>query len=594
MRWCMMVVMVTSLVALAQSHPVPQNADTKALHALFDAEWDYSMQQSPENASELGDRRWNDRWSDESLVAYARRYAHNREVLADLKKMNRANLNAADQLDYDLFQKNYERAVEGYKFRQFLIPLNQRGGIQTQDELADSLRFETKKDYQDWITRMRAFPVLMDQTIALMREGIKERMVHPKVIMQRLPAQIDKQIVSDPTQSGFYKPFQHFSAEISPADQQELSQEARQAIEQQVVSAYKKFKEFFVNEYLPACFDQVGIWQVPHGDELYAYDVRRYTTTDLTPDQVHEIGLKEVARIRAEMDRVMQQTGFKGTREEFFKFLRTDPQFYYKSPDDLFEAYKAMAKTIDPNLVRVFRTLPREPYGVEAIPAVAAPDTTAAYYRPGAADGSRAGTYFVNLYKPETRPKWEMLVLTLHESVPGHHLQIARAHELGEMPKFRRFAGYTAFIEGWGLYAESLGDDMGLYTDAYAKFGELTYQMWRAVRLVVDTGIHAKHWTRDQAIKYFMDNAPKAELDIVNEIDRYIAWPGQALAYKIGELKIHELRTRAHDQLGEKFDLRAFHDVVLGSGPLPLDILERNVNEWIAEQKNGAATQTAN
>jgi uncharacterized protein (DUF885 family) len=593
-RWCIMVMMVTSLVALAQSHPVAQSADAKALHTLFNAEWDYSMQQSPEGASELGDRRWNDRWSDESLVAYARRYAHNREVLAELKKINRSSLNSADQLNYDLFQKNYERAVEGYKFRQFLIPLNQRGGIQTQDELADSLRFETKKDYQDWIARMRSFPVLMDQTIDLMREGIKERMVHPKVIMQRLPAQIDKQIVSDPAQSGFYKPFEHFSSEIPAADQQQLSQEARHAIEQQVVPAYKKFKEFFAKEYLPACFDQVGIWQVPHGDELYAYDVRRYTTTDLTPDQVHEIGLKEVARIRAEMDRVMQQTGFKGTREEFFKFLRTDPQFYYKSPDDLFEAYKAMAKTIDPNLVKVFRTLPREPYGVEAIPAVAAPDTTAAYYRPGAADGSRAGTYFVNLYKPETRPKWEMLVLTLHESVPGHHLQIARAHELGQMPKFRRFGGYTAFIEGWGLYAESLGDDMGLYTDPYAKFGELTYQMWRAVRLVVDTGIHAKHWTRDQAIKYFMDNAPKAELDIVNEIDRYIAWPGQALAYKIGELKIHVLRTRAQEQLGEKFDLRAFHDVVLGSGPLPLDILERNVNDWITEQKNGAATSSAN
>ncbi|HEU5412851.1 MAG TPA: DUF885 domain-containing protein [Candidatus Angelobacter sp.] len=594
MRWCIMVMMVTSLVALAQSHPAAQSADTKNLHALFATEWDYSMQQSPEGASELGDRRWNDRWSDESLVAYARRYAHNREVLAELKKINRGNLNSADQLNYDLFQKNYERAVEGYKFRQFLIPLNQRGGIQTQDELADSLRFETKKDYQDWIARMRSFPVLMDQTIDLMREGIKERMVHPKVIMERLPAQIDKQIVSDPAQSGFYKPFEHFSSEISAADQQQLAQEAGHAIEQQVVPAYKKFKEFFVKEYLPACFDRVGIWQVPHGDELYAYDVRRYTTTDLTPDQVHEIGLKEVARIRAEMDRVMQQTGFKGTREEFFKFLRTDPQFYYKSPDDLFEAYKAMAKTIDPNLVKVFRTLPREPYGVEAIPAVAAPDTTAAYYRPGAADGSRAGTYFVNLYKPETRPKWEMLVLTLHESVPGHHLQIARAHELGQMPKFRRFGGYTAFTEGWGLYAESLGDDMGLYTDPYAKFGELTYQMWRAVRLVVDTGIHAKHWTRDQAIKYFMDNAPKAELDIVNEIDRYIAWPGQALAYKIGELKIHELRTRAQEQLGEKFDLRAFHDVVLGSGPLPLDILELNVNDWITEQKNGAASTSAN
>ena len=594
MRWCILVFMLLSIFAAGQTHATPQAAPVKALHALFDAEWDYRMQQSPEEASELGDRRWNDRWSDNSLEAYACRHEHAKEVLAKLAQIDRGTLPAAEQLNYDLFQKNYERAIEGYKFHRFLIPLNQRGGIQTQDELADSLRFQTIKDYEDWIARMRAFPVLMDQTIALMREGIKERMVHPKVIMERLPAQIEKQIVSDPTQSGFYKPFEHFAPGISASDRQRLDQEARQAIEQGVVPSYRKFKEFFVKEYLPACFDQVGVWQVPHGDELYAYEVRQYTTTDLTPEQVHEIGLKEVARIRAEMDRIMQQTGFKGTRDEFFKFLRTDPQFFYKSPDDLFEAYKATAKTVDPNLVKIFRTLPREPYGVEPIPDVAAPDTTAAYYRPGAADGSRAGTYFVNLYKPETRPKWEMLVLTLHESVPGHHLQIARAHELGEMPKFRRFAGYTAFIEGWGLYAESLGEDMGLYTDPYAKFGELTYQMWRAVRLVVDTGIHAKHWTRDQAIKYFMENAPKAELDIVNEIDRYIAWPGQALAYKIGELKIKELRTRAHDELGPKFDLKAFHDVVLSSGPLPLDILDRNVNAWIGEQKKGTENRSGN
>jgi len=561
----------------------------KALHELFAAEWDYRMQQEPDFASELGDRRWNDRWPDDSLEAFAHRHQHDQDVLAHLAKIDRNGLSPADQLNYDLFKRNYEDRVEGYKFQPFLLRMNQRGGIQTTDELADSLRFQTLKDYQDWIARLRSFPTMMDQNIAILRLGIQKRVVHPKVIMQRIPAQIDKQIVSDPTQSGFYKPFLHFSKEISAADQERLRQEARQAVEQQIVPAFKKFKEFFVGEYLPACFDQVGVWQTPDGAERYAYEVRHFTTTNATPEEVHQIGLKEVARIRAEMDKILVQTGFKGTREEFFKFLRTDPQFFYKTPDDLFEAYKALAKTVDPNLVKVFRTLPREPYGVEAIPAVAAPDTTAAYYRAGAADGSRAGTYFVNLYKPETRPKWEMTALTLHESVPGHHLQIARAHELGEQPMFRRFGEYTAFVEGWGLYAESLGEDMGLYDDPYSKFGQLTYQMWRAVRLVVDTGMHSKHWTRDRAIQYFMDNAPKAELDIVNEIDRYIAWPGQALAYKMGELKIQELRARARQELGAKFDLKEFHDVVLGSGALPLNILEQKMDGWIAEKKKHAS-----
>jgi len=473
------------------------------------------------------------------------------------------------------------------------MTFNQREGPQTSDDLGNSLRFETVKDYEDWLARLRAVPTAMEQFTALLREGIKERMVHPRVIMERIPAQIDKQIVSDPTQSGFYKPFKSFPPAISEADQQRLQLDARKAVEQQVVPAFTKFKQFFVSEYLPACYDQVGAWQLPHGGELYAQMIRHYTTTNMTPEEVHQTGLKEVARINGEMDRVMQQTGFKGSRDEFFKFLRTDAQFFYKTPDELFEAYKALAKTVDPNLVKVFRTLPREPYGVEAIPSAFAPDTTAAYYRPGAADGSRAGTYFVNLYKPDARPKWEMTALTLHESVPGHHLQIARAHELGEMPKFRRYGEYTAYVEGWGLYAESLGEDMGLYGDPYSKFGQLSYEMWRAVRLVVDTGIHVKHWTREQAIKYFMENCPKHELDITNEIDRYIAWPGQALAYKLGELKIKELRGRAKEKLGAKFDLKEFHDVVLGAGPLPLDILERNVDEWIAKSAVGSGANAA-
>ena len=587
MRWCLGWFVFCAVFAGAQAS-APQSSAGKALHALFAAEWEYTMHENPERASSLGDRRFNDRWTDMSLSAIEWRNGHARDTLAMLARIDRNKLTAADQLNYDLFRKQYETRVEGFRFHRFLVPLNQRDGIQTSDQLADDIRFETVKDYEDWIARLRAFPRHMDETIALMRQGIAEHMVHPKVIMQRLPAQIDKQIVGDPAQSPFYKPFRHFPSAIPAAEQQRLTAAAKQAIEQNILPSFRKFRQFFVDEYLPACFDQVGAWQLPHGDEYYAYEVRRYTTTNQTPEQVHQTGLREVARIRNEMQKVMEQTGFKGTREEFFHFLRTDPQFFYKTPAELLDGYKVVAKTIDPNLVKVFRTLPRQPYGVEPIPAVAAPDTTTAYYRNGAPDGSRPGFFAVNLYKPETRPKWEMMALTLHEAVPGHHLQIARAQELGELPRFRRFGSYTAFVEGWALYAESLGEDMGLYTDPYSKFGQLTYEMWRAVRLVIDTGMHAKHWTREQAIQYFMENAPKQELDIVNEVDRYIAWPGQALAYKTGELKIKELRARAHQELGAKFDLKEFHDVVLGSGAVPLDILERKVNEWIAAKKHPA------
>jgi uncharacterized protein (DUF885 family) len=568
------------------------NAATQALHQLFDAEWDYTMQENPTWASSLGDRRWNDRWDDASLANIERQHQHGLGVLEQLKKINRGELSPADQLNYDLFQKDYAQGAAEFQYRWYLVPLNQRGGPQTANELADILRFQTVKDYEDWLARLRSFPAYLDQNMALMREGIKVRMVHPKVIMQRIPGQIDKQIVDEPAQSPFYKPFREFSKEVPAADQERLRAAAKHAIAEGVVPAFKKFKQFFTEEYYPACFDQVGAWQMPMGQEMYAVRVRRFTTTNLTPEQVHEIGLKEVARINAEMQKVMDQVGFKGTKKEFFQFLRTDSRFYYKTGGELLEAYRAMAKEIDPTLVKEFKTMPRMPYGVEPIPDAVAPDTTTAYYNQPAADGSRAGTYYVNLYKPEARPKWEMMALSLHEAVPGHHFQIARAMELGEIPRFRRYGGYTAFIEGWGLYAESLGENMGLYQDPYAKFGQLTYEMWRAVRLVVDTGMHSMKWDRQQAIDYFMDNAAKQELDVVNEIDRYIAWPGQALAYKIGELKFKELRARAKQELGEQFDVREFHDVVLGSGAVPLDIAERNVDDWIAAKK--AAAKKAN
>jgi uncharacterized protein (DUF885 family) len=576
--------------SLAPTPHAQSNDPARTLHALFDAEWEYAMRESPTWASTLGDRRYNDRWDDLSLAAVERRHQHDIDTLAQLKTIDRARLTPADQLNYDLFKKQYETEIEGHKFRWYLVPLNQRGGIQTEDDLGDQLRFTTVKDYDDWIARLRSFPAHMDETIALLREGVRVKMVHPRIISERIPSQIDKQIVTSPVESPFYRPFKRLPDSFSLAERDRIIAAGQNAIMLNVVPSFRKMREFFVREYIPASYPEVGAWQMPDGAEMYAYEARRYTTTDLTPQQIHEIGLNEVKRIHAEMQTILDRIGYKGTLQDFFKLLRTDPKFYYNSPDELLNAYRAQAKLIEPRLLRVFRTLPRQPYGVEPIPMNVAPDTTTAYYQQGAADGSRAGNFYVNLYKPETRPKYEMMALALHESVPGHHLQIALAAELGEVPKFRRYQNdYTAFVEGWGLYAESLGDEMGLYDDPYSKFGQLTYEMWRAVRLVVDTGIHSMHWTRQQAIDYFMANAAKTELDIVNEIDRYIAWPGQALAYKIGELKIKELRARAAQALGDKFDVREFHEIVLGSGAVPLDVLERNVNDWIAAKKRAAS-----
>jgi uncharacterized protein (DUF885 family) len=569
----------------AKPDETPANPVTESLYGLFASEWDYQMERNPTWASTLGDRRWNDRWPDVSLEAIARDHQHSLEVIEKLKDLDRGALAPRDQLNYDLFGRDYRISVEEYQFRWYLVPLNQRGGIQTENELADGLRFETSKDYEDWVARLRSFPAYMDQTMALMREGIRARMLLPKVVMQRVPAQIDKQIVLDSAKSPFYAPFKRFPSSVSADEQGRLATAASTAIASDIVPAFRRFKQFFVDEYLPASFDQVGAWQMPNGGEMYAFFTRRYTTTSMTPEEIHKTGLSEVQRIRAEMEASKEKAGFKGSLSEYFQFLRTDPRFHYNTPDELLTAYRALAKRIDPNLVKVFRTLPRLPYGVEPIPEAVAPDTTAAYYFAGAADGSRAGTYYVNLYKPEARPKWEMMALSLHESVPGHHLQIALAMEQGELPNFRRYGGYTAFVEGWGLYAESLGEEMGLYDSPYVEFGRLTYEMWRAVRLVVDTGMHLMRWDRQRAINYFMENAAKTELDVVNEIDRYIAWPGQALAYKIGQLKIKELRARASEALGPSFDLREFHDVVLSQGALPLNIFERNVDDWIKTKR---------
>lgn len=581
---CLILIITHTTVVRLAAEEIPsgeQNAATKALHALFDSEWQRTLRENPTQASRLGDRRYNRLWSDVSEKTIETSAAMTREALAVLLLIDATQLNRSDRLNYQLFKREYETRIALQPLKLHFLPLNQRGGIQNENDLARLLKYDSVTDYEDWIARLNAFPNYMDQTIALMRNGMATGMLHPKVVMKRVPAQIRKQLVRNPEDSLYYAPFRSFKIELSETAATDLRDRAKAAIEQNILPAYARFLTFFEEEYLPASFDKVGCWQRPGGQDMYAALARKFTTTDLTPQQIHDIGQSEVARIRAEMEAIQKQVRYDGSFQEFLTHLRSDPQFFYKDPNDLLQAYKDCCQRIDPELPRLFKRIPKAAYEIVPIPAQMAPDTTTAYYQRPSADGSRPGGYYVNLYRPQDRPKYEIQALSLHESVPGHHFQIALAMELEDTPEFRRYGGYTAFIEGWGLYSEKLGEELGLYQDPYSKFGQLTYEMWRAVRLVVDTGMHSLKWSRQDAVDFFVANTAKSLLDIENEVDRYIAWPGQALAYKIGELKIRELRARAENKLGRRFNIKVFHDVVLRDGAVPLDILEQNVDRWI-------------
>ena len=552
--------------------------------ALLDEVWEWQLAENPVFASELGDRRYNDRWVDISLDSIERRQEETRAFLQRLYGIDRSSLSEADQLNYELFRRSLQNDVDSFKFSGHLLPFDQNGGVQNLDNITNSLSFSTIEDYEDWLARLSTVDVVIEQTIDLAERGRKSGMMSPKILMQRIPDQIAVQLVDDPEASPLYKVFVDMPDSFSTEDQQRLRSLARETITDTVLPAYRKLDKYFTATYLPASRASIGLSELPNGNEWYANQARHYTTTQMSPDDIHRLGLNEVRRIRDEMQKIIDGLDFAGSFQDFLVFLRSDPQFYFDNPDDLHQAYLATSKRIDPELVKLFGKLPRMPYGVKPIPDSIAPDTYTAYYTSPAADGSRAGTYWVNLYKSEVRPKYEIEVLTVHEAMPGHHLQIALQQELPDMPNFRRYSGFTAFTEGWGLYSESLGYDLGLYRDPYSQFGQLTYEMWRAVRLVVDTGIHYKGWTRQQAIDFFKDNAAKTELDIINEIDRYIGWPGQALAYKIGQLRINAIRTQAELALGDAFDVRAFHDELLGGGALPLDLLEQRMDAWLETQ----------
>ena len=553
-------------------------------HALLDEAWEFYLAENPMVASRAGDRRYNTEWRDRSLDAIKRRHLQRRDFLRRVYAIDKTALSDADHLNYELFRRDLQQRVDSHQFNGYLMPFSQRGGVQNLDSQASYLRFDTVGDFEDWLARLDKIDTVIDHTIEVADRGIEKGFVLPRVLMERIPDQIAVQLVEEGEDSPFYRTFETLPDAITAKDQERLRAAAIKTIEDTVVPAYRKLARYFEKTYLPAARESVGLSSLPNGGAWYEFLARSFTTTLMTPDEIHRTGLEEVKRIRGEMQQIIDELEFDGDFQDFLTFLRTDPQFYYDNPDDLYEAYLATSKRIDPELVKLFGTLPRMPYGVKPIPDAIAPDTTTAYYSRPAADGSRAGIYWVNLYRPEVRPRYEIEVLSVHEAMPGHHLQLAIQQELGDMPNFRRYSGFTAFVEGWGLYSESLGYDLGLYKDPYSRFGALTYDMWRAVRLVVDTGIHYKGWTRQQAIDFFKDNAAKTEHDIVNEIDRYIVMPGQALAYKIGQLKILSLRASAEAALGDDFDVRDFHDALLGAGALPLDILQQRMDDWIAEQ----------
>ncbi len=575
-------VLAAALVAVPAAALADATAD---LHALFDREWERDLVDNPISATYLGDARYNDRLPDISPAAQAARDAADAAVLDELARIPRGALPAPEQLNYDLFRHEYENRKEAVPFHGEYYSIEAGSGPQSLDELAGLMPFETAADYETWIRRMQAIPAFLDEYGELLRRGAREKRTQPRAVMERVLEPLAKQVADKPEDSPFFAPFRAYPDAIAQSERERLTAEAKSVIAGSVIPAYRKFQAVFRDEYLPATRETVGLWDTPDGREYYKYLARYHTTTTLSPEEIHAIGLKEVARNRAEMQKVMDEVGFKGSLADFFQFLRTDPRFYYKTGEELFRGYAVITKQIDPELPRLFGKLYRTPFGIRPIPDNSAPNTTTAYYQGPSIDGTRPGYYYVNLYRPEVRPKWEMEVLTAHEAAPGHHLQIALAQEQTDLPTFRRAGGYTAYVEGWGLYSERLGYDLGLYKDPYSRFGQLTYDQWRAIRLVVDTGLHYMKWTRQQAIDYFMANAAKTEADIVNEIDRYISDPGQALAYKIGQLKLLELRERAKAALGGKFDIRAFHDAVLATGAVPLDILERNVDDWIATQK---------
>ena len=546
--------------------------------------WEMSLSQSPIYASMLGDKRFNTEIVSNSADEIEKRKLKAIDSYDEFKTFNINDLSESNRLNYMILDKDFSLEIDSHNYPEHFMDLNQRGGIQSFYETGSRMIFSSYQDYKDWLTRLEKYTSNIKNANANYKNGLELGYTQPKHITTYVLEQIESMVAADIVNNPYLKVFNEASLEIvTPDEKDELILSAKKLIKESLNPAYSDLAKFLRNEYIPNSRDSIGIKDVPNGSEWYEYLARYHTTTDLTPDEIHEIGLTEIKRIRAEMEDIIASVKWSGDFNSFLDFLRTDKRFYYDNADDLFDAYLIMSKKIDPLLPLIFKDFQKAPYGVTEIPMESAPYTTTAYYN--SPSKGRPGYYYVNLYKPESRPKYEIPVLSVHEAVPGHHFQISIAQEMENVPEFRKHQSFTSFVEGWALYSEELGEHMGLYDDPYDKFGQLTYDMWRAIRLVVDTGMHYKDWSRDDAIDLFVNNTAKSILDIENEVDRYIAWPGQALAYKIGQLKILELRTKAEKELGDKYDIKDFHYEVLKRGSVPLSVLESYINEWIESKK---------
>jgi uncharacterized protein (DUF885 family) len=563
-----------------------EKSESKKLSKALDFIWGQWMKEYPTWASFVGYPGYDALWPDNSLETIA-----NRKSLPDchlilLNKINSSKLSAVEKITHKLILKKINSQIKEKEFPSEYLAIDQLGGVHL--ELADVMDSTAKaklEDFENRIKRLEKYDILVDQIISLLEEGIKNKVTPVKFLLEKVPAQIQSVIFKNPKDSPIYKVMQEMPEHIPAEQKTKLLAQTEELINSKVNPSLTKLKKFVEEKYLPQCRTDISIQTLPNGEKWYAYLIENHTTTKKTAQEIHDIGLKEVAKINNEMTAIRNKLKFKGSKKEFHNFLQTDEKFYFTNPKDLIQAYRTIGKEIDPELTKLFSDLPRLPYGVKAMADYKAASAPTAYYQPGSLKNGRPGFFEANTYNLKSRAKWEMEVLTAHEAVPGHHLQISIAQELGDMPEFRKHEGYTAFVEGWGLYSESLGDELGLYKDLYNKYGQLTYEMWRAVRLVVDTGMHSLGWSKDKALNYFMDNVPKDKLQSEVEIDRYITWPGQALAYKIGELKFKELKEKAKQKLGAKFDVREFHKIVLQQGAVPLDVLEDEFNQWLKTKK---------